>query len=330
MKGFIIMKHLYMIGGPMGVGKTAVCKALHMQLDRSVFLDGDWCWAMHPFIVTEETKAMVTDNIVHMLANFLKCSEFEHIIFCWVMHEQAIIDEILCQLPVEDCQVHAISLICSENALKQRLQKDIYAGLRTQDVIERSLARLPMYKGLRTQPIDTTDMSISDAVQTIRHACTRDNPDVQLIRVGCKRADLIWQMQKAAFAESYAKYQDTQTNPAAEPLDKIFSRLQQPATYYYLIEHGNEIAGAIRIVDQKDPKVYKRISPIFILPHFRNQGIAQKAIRKAEQIHGNEHWALETILEEPALCHLYEKLGYRKTGKTEKINDKLTLVSYQK
>lgn len=161
------MKHLYMIGGPMGVGKTAVCQALKAQLDRSVFLDGDWCWNMHPFIVTEETKAMVTGNIVHMLSAFLRCTEFDHVIFGWVMHEQAIIDGILAQLPLEGCQVHTVSLVCSEDALLTRLHKDIDAGLRTPDVIRRSLARLPMYDALSTRKIDTTRITIEEAARAI-------------------------------------------------------------------------------------------------------------------------------------------------------------------
>ena len=161
------MKHLYMIGGPMGVGKTAVCQALKSQLNKSVFLDGDWCWDMHPFIVTEETKAMVTGNIVHLLSSFLRCSELDYVIFGWVMHEQAIIDGILAQLPLEGCQVHAVSLVCSEDALLARLRKDIDAGLRTPDVIDRSLARLPMYDHLNTQKIDTTHMTIDEAAQAI-------------------------------------------------------------------------------------------------------------------------------------------------------------------
>ena len=161
------MKHLYMIGGPMGVGKTAVCQQLKMQLDRCAFLDGDWCWDMHPFIVNEETKALVTGNIVHMLSGFLRCSAFDHIIFCWVMHEQAIIDGILSQLPLEGCKVHAISLVCDEQTLRTRLQKDIDTGLRTDDVINRSLARLPLYDLLNTQKIDTNGMSISEVVSAI-------------------------------------------------------------------------------------------------------------------------------------------------------------------
>ena len=76
------MKHLYLIGGTMGVGKTTVCRILKKSLENSVFLDGDWCWDAHPFHVTDETKKMVTDNICHLLNNFLHCSAYEHIIFC--------------------------------------------------------------------------------------------------------------------------------------------------------------------------------------------------------------------------------------------------------
>ena len=53
------MKSLYLIGGPMGVGKTAVCQRLKKELSDSVFLDGDWCWDASLFYVTEETKEMV-------------------------------------------------------------------------------------------------------------------------------------------------------------------------------------------------------------------------------------------------------------------------------
>lgn len=56
----------------------------------------------------------------------------------------------------------------------------------------------------------------------------------------------------------------------------------------------------------------------------------QKAIRLCEKLHGEDNWELDTILQEPKNCYLYEKLGYRQTGKTEVVNDRLTLVSYEK
>ena len=153
------MKTLYLIGGPMGVGKTTVSQALKKLLPHSVFLDGDWCWDAHPFQVTEETKAMVMDNIRHLLANFLCCTAYENVIFCWVMHEQSIIDDILSALDVKDVRVRCISLICDATALTARLQKDIDAGLREEDVIPRSLARLALYDALKTEKIDTSHLS---------------------------------------------------------------------------------------------------------------------------------------------------------------------------
>ena len=84
-----MMKTLYMIGGTMGIGKTTVCQQLKQDLPNSVFLDGDWCWDASPFQVNDETKAMVTNNICYLLNNFLKCSAYENIIFCWVKHEQS-------------------------------------------------------------------------------------------------------------------------------------------------------------------------------------------------------------------------------------------------
>ena len=66
------MKNLILVNGTMGAGKTAVCRALQSRLEPCVFLDGDWCWDMQPFTVTEETKAVVVDNICTMLGNFLR------------------------------------------------------------------------------------------------------------------------------------------------------------------------------------------------------------------------------------------------------------------
>lgn len=47
----------------MGVGKSTVGRLLQARLPRCVYLDGDWCWDARPFVVTEETKAMVLRNI---------------------------------------------------------------------------------------------------------------------------------------------------------------------------------------------------------------------------------------------------------------------------
>ena len=152
----------------MGIGKTTVCQHLKKELYNSVFLDGDWCWDTSPFQVTDETKGMVLDNITHVLNNFIRCSAYENIIFCWVMHEQSIIDAILEKLDLSDCHVRCISLIAGEKVVRERIASDIAKGIRTPDAMERSLARLPLYQKLNTIKIDTTGKSVLEICGEIR------------------------------------------------------------------------------------------------------------------------------------------------------------------
>lgn len=118
------MKHVYLIGGPMGIGKSTICNQLNQDLDHSVFLDGDWCWNMDPFVVNQDTKNMVLDNITHCLNNFIHTPGIENIIFCWVMHKQDIIDQIIQKLATEGVDIHLISLICEKEELIKRMLID--------------------------------------------------------------------------------------------------------------------------------------------------------------------------------------------------------------
>lgn len=161
------MKQLYIIGGTMGIGKTTVCRILQQRLSNCVFLDGDWCWDMHPFRVTEETKSMVTENICFLLQNFIRCTAYQNIVFCWVLHEQSIIDGILSRLNTEDCAVHVFSLVAEEKELRRRLEKDVAAGKRSADIIERSVQRLLLYKTLHTQQIDVSGLSPAQTADQI-------------------------------------------------------------------------------------------------------------------------------------------------------------------
>ena len=156
------MKTIYIISGTMGVGKTTVCLKLKKMLDNSVFLDGDWCWDADPFVVTDETKAMVMDNIHHTLNNFIKCSAYQNIIFCWVMHMQSIIDDVINGLEKENCRIVSISLMAAEETIRDRLGNDIKNGIRTEDVLERSVARIPLYEVLNSIKIYTDDKTVEE------------------------------------------------------------------------------------------------------------------------------------------------------------------------
>jgi hypothetical protein len=163
------MKRLIFVNGTMGAGKTATCRELLKRMQPGVFLDGDWCWYMEPFSVTDETKQMVQRNICFLLNNFLACSAYENVIFCWVMHQESILDDLLSGLDLADTAVSKITLTLTPEALTRRVQKDIAAGRRAPGDLVRSLDRLPLYQESRmhTTHLDVSDISPAQAAQKI-------------------------------------------------------------------------------------------------------------------------------------------------------------------
>ncbi len=152
---------------------------------------------------------------------------------------------------------------------------------------------------------------------------------VSLCKASIDDAMLIHQMQVEAFMPLLKKYQDYDTNPANESLEKTIARFKQPFTEYYLIKYFEATVGGIRVVKLGNQSY--RVSPIFILPESQGKGIAQKAFAGLEWIyHDAKLWELSTVMQEEGLCYLYEKIGYKKTGETKKINENMTIVFYEK
>ena len=161
------MKRLILVGGPMGVGKSAVCSALLERLQPGAYLDGDWCWNIRPFMVSEETKAMVLDNICAILTRFLACEALENVIFGWVLHQQEIWDEICRRLPLSNVEVQRFVLLASPEALRRRVERDVAAGRREPGAVERSLAYLPLYGQVEARKLCTDNLAPGAAADWI-------------------------------------------------------------------------------------------------------------------------------------------------------------------
>ena len=153
--------------------------------------------------------------------------------------------------------------------------------------------------------------------------------EVKLIKASRDDMKTIWLMQKEAFGGLLEKYQDHGISPASESYERIIEKYEMQGSSYYFISDSGVNVGVIRIIDKNDGS-RKRISPLWIMPEHRNKGYAQAAIKEEERIHGADNWSLDTILQEKGNLHLYEKLGYHRTGKIEKINDRMDIVYYEK
>lgn len=162
------MKRLLFVSGPMGCGKTSVCRRLLHRLAPAVYLDGDWCWMMEPFTVTEETRALVQRNICFQLNQFLRCSAFDTVIFCWVMHRQSIVDGLLAGLDAPPFAFTHVSLTPQPQVLARRVQADVDAGLRQEDAVARSLSYLPLYHELSSLKLDNSLLDVEETAAAIQ------------------------------------------------------------------------------------------------------------------------------------------------------------------
>lgn len=134
-------------------------------------------------------------------------------------------------------------------------------------------------------------------------------------------------MQREAFQPLYEKYQD-EGSPFLESYVRAKARLVDHTVTTYWIWDGEVRAGSICVIRREEGAFY--LGRLFILPALQGRGLAQAAIRIAEELCGPGKWGVDTIAEEPGNCHLYEKMGYRPTGRLQPINERLTLIFYEK
>ena len=153
---------------------------------------------------------------------------------------------------------------------------------------------------------------------------------ILLEKATIENSEEIHQMQIKSFKNLLEKYKDYNTNPGNESIERIIQRFNQEFTDYYIIKIESISIGAIRVI-KLDNGLKCRVAPIFILPEYHNRGIAQKVFKIIEEKYKPKNgWILDTILQEKGNCHLYEKIGYKKTGQIENINENMDIVFYEK
>ena len=118
-----MQKKLILISGSPCVGKTVVGDRLFESYDNSAYLDGDWCWCVHPFSVTDRRQRNGEKSMSFILSNYLD-SDFEYVFFTSVvLTDPGIREGILNGITAKDYQVIGFTLTCSEETLKERHDK---------------------------------------------------------------------------------------------------------------------------------------------------------------------------------------------------------------
>lgn len=140
--------------------------------------------------------------------------------------------------------------------------------------------------------------------------------------------ELIVEGQKSSFYECYQRYQDHEMSPynvTYEMMKGIFE-----SEYLYKILYEGKLVGAIYVQENPD-KYNMKLHGIFIIPEYQDKGIGQKAIEYVEGLHDEATtWVLETPHDLKRNHHVYEKMGYVRTGEEDAVNENLTIIHYKK
>lgn len=111
---------LIIICGSPCVGKTTVANQLFQSYENSAFLDGDWCWCVHPFSVSDPRLRNGDKSMSFILSNYLN-SKFDYVFFASVVvMGDPIRTDILNDITAENYDVIGFTLTCSEETLRER------------------------------------------------------------------------------------------------------------------------------------------------------------------------------------------------------------------
>ncbi len=154
------------INGPMGVGKTTVGKYIAETCAGTAFIDGDWCMDIHPFVGNEETRAMAVDNILHMIANYGKCSACRQIVLVWLMDDRQVYRKIKKGIADMQMDVTSVTLVCDREHLIARFTNDEHCEWRTEEWLKVSLNSLEHFSSSE-DALSTDDMSIQQVAEAI-------------------------------------------------------------------------------------------------------------------------------------------------------------------
>lgn len=111
---------LIIISGSPCVGKTTVADKLFQSYENSAYLDGDWCWCINPFSLSDPRLRNGDKSMSFVLSNYLN-SDFNYVIFSSVvvMYE-SIRKPILKDITAKDFEIIGFTLTCSEETLAAR------------------------------------------------------------------------------------------------------------------------------------------------------------------------------------------------------------------
>ncbi|MDD4679721.1 MAG: AAA family ATPase [Clostridia bacterium] len=157
----MVNQKLIIISGSPCVGKTTVADKLFQSYENSAYLDGDWCWCINPFSLSDPRLRNGDKSMSFVLSNYLN-SDFDYVIFSSVvvMYE-SIRKPILEDITARDFDIIGFTLTCSEETLAER-----HKNRGDENEVSFHWLHLPLYPG--DYVVNTEGKTVEQIVDEIR------------------------------------------------------------------------------------------------------------------------------------------------------------------
>jgi broad-specificity NMP kinase len=138
-----------------------VADKLFQSYENSAYLDGDWCWCINPFSLSDPRLRNGDKSVSFVLSNYLN-SDFDYVIFSSVvvMYE-SIRKPILEDITARDFDIIGFTLTCSEETLAER-----HKNRGDENEVSFHWLHLPLYPG--DYVVNTEGKTVEQIVDEIR------------------------------------------------------------------------------------------------------------------------------------------------------------------
>ncbi|HSJ55463.1 MAG TPA: GNAT family N-acetyltransferase [Anaerolineae bacterium] len=144
-------------------------------------------------------------------------------------------------------------------------------------------------------------------------------------RAGAADAQAILDLQKLAYRQEAAIYDDYTIAPLHQTLAEMEGDLRQQVVLKVVVE--GRIVGSVRATARDDTCFVGRL---IVHPDFQDRGIGTRLLAEIEAyFEGVRRYELFTGHRSEKNLHLYDKVGYRPLC-TRRLSDRLTLVYLEK
>ena len=163
------MRHLVLLGGSTGVGKSTTIKLLETRLAKTGFLDVDNVWRTTPDLVGPKRREQAHKQVIETTRRYYGAG-CETVVISWVFARSQLYQPILDAFSSEVDKITQLYLVAEARELVRRVTARFEAQGSDGDIQQRisfAMSRSKMIESLQFPKIDVTSLDLAEMADQV-------------------------------------------------------------------------------------------------------------------------------------------------------------------